>query len=153
MEDLDLTFRSPDIAEMFNRYDQSGREAVMRTLQACGIRDIEETSDAGGGNKAPDLKAGTVFHEVQVLSQWQGSEYPYETPQVFGRKADQPKYCGEGETGQWWIVNADYSHAMVIPFSADGIEVECRFRNRPNEGKKKALRFYKADCTLVPLVR
>ena len=154
MGDLNLTFRSPDIEDMFNLFDQSGREAVMRTLRACGVRDIEETSDAGGGNKAPDLKAGNVWHEVQVLTQWQGgSEYPYKNPQILGRKADQPNYCSEGETGQWWIVSADFSYAMVIPFSADGVEVECRLRNRPEEGKKKALRFCAEDCTLVPLVK
>lgn len=152
MEDFDLTFSSPDIEDMFHRYDKAGREAVMRTLKACGVQDIEQTSDAGGGSKAPDLKAGKVWHEVQVLAQWNGVKYPFTSPQILGRKAEQPDYCSTDETGQWWIVNADYTHAIVVPFSAEGVEVECRFRNRPNEGKKKALRFFMEDCTLVPLV-
>lgn len=152
MEDLNLTFRSPDIKDMFCKYDLIGREAVSRTLRACGIKSIEETSDAGGGSKAPDLKAGDVWHEVQVLAQWHGSEYPYECPQILGRKANQPNYCLGSETGQWWIVNAECSHAMVIPFDAEGVEVECRFKNRPKEGRKKAIRFNREDCTLVPLV-
>jgi hypothetical protein len=97
---------------LFLDNDTPARSAVMRHIDAAGLY-ITDNDDRYG----PDLIVykglkKSYYIECEIKNVWSGADFPYDSVQLPSRKE---KFLKAGLPIEFWILNKELTHAVVLP--------------------------------------
>lgn len=97
--------------ELFEANDTAARHAVTRYILATSDVTVENNPDKYGVDLLVTGGLMDYAVECEIKRVWKGEDFPWDTLQLPERKA---KFIRAGVPVEFWILNNELTHAMVI---------------------------------------
>ena len=147
---MSTSTRKPFSRELFAANDTLARGIVTAQFAALGIRLVPHTKRYGIDlvlmNSSGVIELGV---ECEIKRVWSGPVFPYETIQLPERKK---KYLSPDYPIEYWLLNNEQTHAIVIPGALVAAATPVEVRNKYVWRGELFYQIPIVDCRLVKLV-
>lgn len=142
--------RKPFDPKLHAANDSAARTAVLRYLDRTSIGGWCSNTDQYGvdlvrHSASGDIMAGT---EVEIKRVWSGPDFLYDTLQIPSRK---DKFARLPYPVEFWVLNAELTHALVIPAGVLAEYTPLEVRNKYVSAGEKFFQVPVDRCNLLEL--
>lgn len=143
-----MSTRKPFDRTLFAENDALARSCVVRYYQALGVELTPNPKRYGIDlllMMGDSIRRGI---ECEIKRVWSGPVLPYDTVQLPDRKT---KYLSDDYSVEYWIINNEQTHALIIPGEAVRCATPVEVRNKYVWKGEKFYQIPVTQCTYVEI--